>query len=100
MKTQINNRFGGGLIVLIMLTVAVVAGQTKPNFEEPAASAEVFEPVTGSLIAIDERRLKELKALASVVDTFLELPIRIEMNIEASEAPVPEIADSTESPVQ
>ena len=38
MKSQVYDRFGGGLIVLIMLTIAVVAGQAQSNFADKAAT--------------------------------------------------------------
>ncbi len=41
MKNQLYDRFGGGLIVLIvliMLTIAVVAGQAQANFADKAAT--------------------------------------------------------------
>ena len=38
MKSQVYDRFGGGLIVLIMLTIAVVAGQAQANFADKAAT--------------------------------------------------------------
>ncbi len=38
MKSQVYDRFGGGLIVLIMLTIAVVAGQAQANFADTAAT--------------------------------------------------------------
>lgn len=41
MKNQVYDRFGSGpivLIVLIMLTIAVVAGQAQSNFADTAAT--------------------------------------------------------------
>ena len=61
MKTQVYDRFGGGLIVLIMLTIAVIAGQAQANFDDAAAAED--------------------------------LPLRIELSIELSEAPVAEPGD-------
>ncbi len=40
MKSQIYDRFGGGLIVLIMLTIAVIAGQAQTNFDDAATTEE------------------------------------------------------------
>ncbi len=62
MKSQVYDRFGGGLIVLIMLTIAVIAGQAQTNFDDEA--------------------------------TTEDLPLRIELIIEPSEAPVAEPGDS------
>ncbi len=36
MKSQVYDRFGGGLLVLIMLTIAVVASEVQPRFQVQA----------------------------------------------------------------
>ena len=40
MKSQIYDRFGGGLLLLIMLTIAVIASQAEPRMSESAAPVE------------------------------------------------------------
>ena len=53
MKTQVHDRFSSGLIVLvvlIMLTIAVVAGQAQPNFDD-AAATEVSVESSKTLVA-------------------------------------------------
>ncbi len=100
MKTQVYDRFGGGLLVLIMLTIAVVASQAQPDFQEPAPRFDEIELDAGFRFAIDAERLRELEALSAVVETVLDLPIRIEVSIEESESNLPDIADSTNAPVQ
>ena len=82
MKTQVYDRFGGGLLVLIMLTIAVVAGQAEPEFEEPSRTENAFEPN------------------ASFTVTILDHPHRIETSIEESKDPAPESADSSNALVQ
>ena len=82
MKTQVYDRFGGGLLVLIMLTIAVVAGQAEPEFDEPSRTESAFELNAGFTV------------------TILDHPIRIEASIEESKAPAPEPADSSDSLVQ
>ncbi len=82
MKTQVYDRFGGGLLVLIMLTIAVVAGQAEPKFDETSRTENAIE----------------LNAEFTV--TILDHPIRIEASIEESKAPAPEPADSSDSLVQ
>ena len=79
MKTQVYDRFGGGLIVLIvliMLTIAVVAGQAQPTFDEPGTVENIIELDRDLLITIDHQRLEE------------------------AEAPEAEIVDSDDAPVQ
>ena len=100
MKTQVYDRFGGGLIVLLMLTIAVVAGQAQPNIDDTAATEDVFEFGTGFHISIDQQRLDELEALSSVVDAVLDLPIRIEVSIESTENPVADADDASDIPGQ
>ena len=100
MKTQVYDRFGGGLIVLIMLTIAVVAGQAQPNINDATTVEDRFELDTGFHVSIDQQRLDELESLSLLVDSVLDLPIRIEVNIETSEAPVADGADSSDSPGQ
>ena len=97
MKTQVYDRFGGGLLVLIMLTIAVIAGQAEPNFHEPATAIDEFELEMldkGLQIAIDAEQIGELESLSSAVETVVRLPITVEISIEESDALVIEIADS------
>jgi hypothetical protein len=51
MNTQVYDRFGSGLIVLIVLTIAVVASQAKPHLQEPAVTSDNSGTVTNSDIA-------------------------------------------------
>ena len=44
MKSQVYDRFGGGLLVLVMLTIAVVASEAQPGFQEPEPAIEAIEP--------------------------------------------------------
>ena len=82
MKTQVYDRFGGGLLVLIMLTIAVVAGQAEPKFDKPSRTESSFDLNAGITV------------------TILDHPIRIEASIEESKAPAPEPADSSDALVQ
>ena len=99
MKTQVYDRFGGGLFVLVMLTIAVVAGQAEPKFDEPGPIDVALELDAGIQIMIDQERLADLDALSSVVETVPDLPIKVEIGIDNAE-PVPDSSDSDESPVQ
>ncbi len=99
MKTQVYDRFGGGLLLLAMLTIAVIASEAQPNFAEPAPAEDGFELDAGFRITIDQGRLAELEALSSVVETVLDLPIRIDVSVEETETPLPDTADSGYLPV-
>ena len=43
MKSQVYDRFGGGLLVLVMLTIAVVASEAQSGFQEPEPAIEAIE---------------------------------------------------------
>ncbi len=100
MKTRVYDRFGGGLLVLIMLTIAVVAGQVQPDFQEPVPRADEIELDADFPIVIDAERLRELEALSAVIETVLDLPISLEFSINESAVTVPDNADSNKSPAQ
>ncbi len=99
MKTQVYDRFGGGLLLLVMLTIAVVAGQAKPRFDALAPTEDMSAPVAGFHITIDQEQFTELESLPSVFETGLDRPIRIEVIIEDT-APLPDSADPSHLPVQ
>jgi hypothetical protein len=44
MKSQVYDRFGSGLLVLVMLAIAVVASEAQPGFQEPGPAIEAIEP--------------------------------------------------------
>ncbi len=100
MKTQVYDRFGGGLLVLIMLTIAVVAGQARPRFDAPAPTEDVSAPVAGFHITIDQERITELESLPSVFERDLDRPIWIEVRIEEADTPSPDDADPSHFPAQ
>lgn len=100
MKTHVYDRFGGGLLVLIMLTIAVVASQAQPDFHEPEPRVDEIELHADFRMAVDAERLRELEALSAVIETVRDLPIRTEVNTEGSESPLPDFADSHNLPVQ
>ncbi len=100
MKTQVYDRFGGGLLVLIMLTIAVIAGQAEPRFDEPSRTEKAFELNAGFQVTIDQDRPTKLEALSIVVGPVLDHPILIEVSIEESKAAAPDTADSSDASVQ
>ena len=92
MKTQINDRFGSGLLVLVMLTVAVVASEAEPGFQNPEPAVNAFELNADFRIAIDQERLEQLKSLSSVIDAVLDLPIEVSLTLDESGPPAPDRA--------
>ncbi len=100
MKTQVYDRFGGGLLLLVMLTIAVVAGEAQPDFAAPAPAEHALERDAGLLITINQGRTAGLDALTSVADKAPDLAIEIEVSIEETEANLPDSADPSHLPVQ
>jgi hypothetical protein len=88
MNIRIFDRFGSGILVLAMLTVAVVASQAELNDREPAGTENAFERGADIRIAIGHERLRKLQSLSSAVKTVMELPIQIEFVDSESEAPL------------
>lgn len=98
MKIQVFDRFRSGLILLAILAIAVVAGQARPNAEEPVPTEDAFELDAGLRIEIDHEQLDKLQSLSSVIEPVLELPVRVEFSTDESVAP--DIADPDTAPVQ
>ena len=86
-KEQMNSRFdlhAKGLIslaVILMFTVALIAGQARANLPAEAAANSDFARVTQTRVALDTESLQRIAALPRVVDTILALPIDIELRI-------------------
>ena len=100
MKTQVYNRFGGGLLLLIMLTIAVIAGQARPRIDAPVPAGDASAPDAGFQITIEQERFTELESLPLVLEIDRDRPIRIEVSIEDTDKPLPDDADSSHLPVQ
>ena len=86
-KEQMNSRFDldtKGLIslaVILMFTVALIAGQARANSPAAAAANADFALATQVSIALDTESLQKIDSLMHVVDTVLALPIDIELRI-------------------
>jgi hypothetical protein len=78
MKTEAFDHFHSGLLLLIMLTLAVVAGQAQPSTEVPQTAENTFEMNAGFRITIDHKRLGKLESVLTVIETVLQLPIKVE----------------------
>ena len=85
-KEQMNSRFDldtKGLIslaVILMFTVALIAGQARANSPAAAANSD-FAHATQVSIALDTESPQKINSLMHVVDTVLALPIDIELRI-------------------
>lgn len=72
------------LAVMLMLTVALVAGQARANLPVEAPVAPEFNLGTELNIAIDAEMLRKIEALPQVVDSILTLPVEIDVTFRGS----------------
>ena len=100
MKTQVYEQANAGLLVLIMLTIALIAGQSEPNIGEQAPATNAFQRDAGLSVTIDRERRAKLESLSAVIETVLILPINADLNMDDSASPASDVPDSENSPVQ
>jgi hypothetical protein len=85
-KQQMNSRFDlhtKGLLslaVMLMFTVALIAGQARANLPAEASASSDFAPVTRMSAILDAESLQHIESLPYVVAIILALPIDIELN--------------------
>jgi len=88
LQQQMNIRFDPltkgllSLAVLLMFTVALIAGQARANLPAEISATSDFALSTRSSVILDSESLQKIHALPYLVDTFLALPIDIELSIE------------------
>jgi hypothetical protein len=85
------------LAVMLMFTVALIAGQARANLPAEAAANADFARATQVSIALDTEALQMIDALTHVIDTVLALPIDIELTLRKGSA---EDAGSDDASVQ
>ena len=90
MRAKVFDQAGSGLLVLIMLTVAVVAGQAKPRYQDSAA----VQLDAGIRVSLDQAQLAKLESLSTEIYELLELPIRLNLSIDESAGLQWEFVDS------
>ncbi len=100
MKTRIYKQVRVGLLLLIMLTIALIAGQTELNFREQTPAMNASQLDTGLSVTIHRQRLAKLKSLSAVIETVLKLPVNADLNSDESASPASDVPDSDNSPVQ
>ena len=69
--------------VLLLFTIALVAGQARANLPNEIKAAPIPAVTTSINIVLSSDVLKKLEALPIVVDTLLALPSDFELGIEA-----------------
>lgn len=94
MKIPVLNKAGGGLLVLIILTIAIIAGQAQANLQERAAAPGHFQLNTELTVTLDGDRVDNLHSLSSIVDAAHELPVTIDVTIDASTSHQEQTAES------
>lgn len=67
------------LAVILMLTVALIAGQARANLPPEVSTPHEFSLATELNIILDAETLQKIEALPHVVDTVLALPVEIDM---------------------
>ncbi len=85
MKSEVLDRFGSGLLLLAVLTIAVVASEAKPRLQDPAPVAEGFVLDADFRIAIDK-----IDDISTVFETALPIEIRFRID----ELPTPRLYHS------
>ncbi len=100
MKTQVYNQASGGLLVLIMLAIALIAGLSEPNLREQAPATNTFQLDTGLSAKMHQERLAKLDLVSAAIETVLIRTIDADLNSNESASPASDIRDSENSPVQ
>jgi len=70
------------LSVMLMFTVALIAGQARANLPAELSTARNFALVTRMNITLDTASLQKIDSLLHVVDAVLALPIDIELGLD------------------
>ena len=69
------------LAVIIMFTVALIAGQARANLPAEVSTTADFDLETRTSILFDAESLRKIRSLSYAVDTILALPIDIKLSI-------------------
>jgi len=69
--------------VLILFTIALVAGQARANLPNEIKAAPIPVVTTSVSVILNVDMLRKLEALPQVVDTLLALPSDLELTIDA-----------------
>ena len=79
--SRILNGFAG-LSLIVMFTIAIVAGQTRvsPSAEAAMLAAPVYPHAR---LALPLQDLRHLEVLGNIANSVLDLPVRIEIDVES-----------------
>ncbi len=67
--------------VLLLLVVALVAGQARANLPHQVTAAAVPTLSAHTTVILNAQMLRKIESLPQIVDTFLALPADIEVTI-------------------
>jgi hypothetical protein len=79
--SRILNGFAG-LSLMLMFTIAIVAGQTRvsPGAEAASLAAPVYPQAK---LALPLQDLRHLEVLGNIANSVLDLPVRIEIDVDS-----------------
>lgn len=100
MKTRVNHQVSVGLLLLALFIVAFLAGQGEAGVRGQATANNAFELDAGLNVSINRERLQSLRALASVVESAVDVPIRIELSVEQSDSAPLDLPEPRKTPAQ
>jgi hypothetical protein len=108
LKEQMNSRFDQitkgllSLAVVVMFTVALIAGQARANLPADVSATADFGPVVQTNLLLDAESLRKIHSLPYVIDIILALPIDLELSLHDLKLRSGDAADagSDDSPVQ
>ncbi len=83
MNTHIDQLTRGlvSLALMIMFTAALIAGQARANLTAEVSPTSDFAHATRMSVILDSESLQKIRLLPHAIDTFLVLPIDIELGI-------------------
>ncbi len=88
LREQMNSRFDQlikgllSLTVIVMFTVALIAGQARANLPAEVSATSDFGLSTRMSVILDSESLSKIHSLPYAIDTILALPIDIELRID------------------
>ena len=88
LQQQMNSRFDPltkgllSLAVILMFTIALIAGQARANLPAEVSATSDFGLSTRMSVILDSESLSKIHSLPYAVDIILALPIDIELSIE------------------
>ena len=82
--------------VLLLLVVALVAGQARANLPHHVTAVPTLSAQTS--VILNAEMLRKIESLPQIVDTLLALPADIELTISSFTVPSTKDADSRQRP--